>query len=240
MNPLDLSDDAPWKARFRAPNMITQMASKNPNRGLVVSNKSGIYQLFAWDVPSGDLRQITDKPAGVTFGGISPDGEFIYYHNDEDGNEIGHFVRVPFDATLDTPRETIAPDLPPHASFSISTSLDGRTMGFNAADKNGFTMYVVDLDEAGQIIDRKILYRTNYLSFGPLLSHDGDFAAIATTERSKTTDNAIIAFPLPIDAPGRSHYGAVDGTGGQQRHAHRLRAGGRGCPPAGDERRLRL
>jgi dipeptidyl aminopeptidase/acylaminoacyl peptidase len=88
MKPLDLSEDVLWKRRYRAPGVIwTQIARRNPARGLVCTNKDGIYQLYAWDVASGTLNRLTTQPAGVVGGVISPDGETIYYLRDEGGND---------------------------------------------------------------------------------------------------------------------------------------------------------
>ena len=95
---LQLDDKASWKQRFRAPVVVwTQIAPANPTRGLAVNNTSGKYQLYAWDVPSGALRQRTEKPTGMLSGTLSGDGRYVYYLDDERGNEIGHFVRIPFE-----------------------------------------------------------------------------------------------------------------------------------------------
>jgi Tol biopolymer transport system component len=81
-----------------------------------VSTQSSVCQLYAWDVPTGELRQLTDRPEGVLFGGLSPDGCYVYYLEDRQGNEIGHFVRVPFEGArhrispprwLHTPRAAV-------------------------------------------------------------------------------------------------------------------------------------
>src|SRR5262249_21048723 len=78
-----LDNSAPWKQRFRAPVIAsTQIARLAPTRGLVVSNRSGVYQLYAWDVPSGELRQLTSRPEGVSSGVISQEGRYVYYLND--------------------------------------------------------------------------------------------------------------------------------------------------------------
>src|SRR3712207_242659 len=62
---LRLDDAAPWKQRFRAPvTLWTQLAKVARNRGLLASNRTGVFQLYAWDVPSGDLTQLTDRPDG--------------------------------------------------------------------------------------------------------------------------------------------------------------------------------
>ena len=34
-------------------------------RGLTISNASGKFQLYAWDLPSNALRQLTEKPTGI-------------------------------------------------------------------------------------------------------------------------------------------------------------------------------
>lgn len=86
MKPLDLSPDATWRKRFTLPVVpMSQLAGRNKARGLVTSNKSGVFQLHAWNVETGETRQVTDAPTGVVFGGISPDGKYIYYHKDEGG-----------------------------------------------------------------------------------------------------------------------------------------------------------
>jgi hypothetical protein len=63
MKALDLSPEANWRRRFRATDIRwTFLAAQNPRRGLACTNKDGIYQLYAWDVPAGELRQVTDQP----------------------------------------------------------------------------------------------------------------------------------------------------------------------------------
>ena len=114
---LQLDDNAPWKQRFRAPVVAwTQIARANPTRGMTITNASGKNQLYAWDVLSGTLRQITNQPAGIPYGEISGDGRYIYYLDDEQGNEIGHFVRVPFESGK---TQDITPDLSPYSTLWI-------------------------------------------------------------------------------------------------------------------------
>src|SRR5579862_8156982 len=131
MKLLDLDANAVWKQRFRAPKVIgSVVAAKNPARGAAVTNQTGIYQLYAWDVPTGALRQITTLPAGTRRGKISADGRYLYYHHDAQGNEIGHYQRVPFEGG---DLEDLTPDLPAYASFFLGESHDGSTLGFTTA-----------------------------------------------------------------------------------------------------------
>lgn len=186
MKELNLSPEAPWRQRFHATDILSAVvARQNPERGLVCTNKDGIYQLYAWDIPSNELTQVTHQPAGVYLGIISSDGESIYYLKDDGGNEIGHFVKVPF-AGGDA--KDISPDLPPYSSFSIFQSRTGNVLGFMAAGKDGFKIYVQSHDG-----DLKQIYRSDTLIRGyVIISSDGKFLAFRSTERTKSLDSSLV------------------------------------------------
>src|SRR5215217_4320692 len=87
------ADEATWKQRFRVAKVTwAWLAEERRDRGVAASDRSGRTQLYAWDAPTGDLRQLTDRPEGMLFGYISPDGHHVYYLDDKGGNEIGHLV----------------------------------------------------------------------------------------------------------------------------------------------------
>ena len=190
MKPLDLSPDAPWRKRFRATDVRwAYTAERNPKRGVACTNKDGIYQLYAWDIPTGKLVQVTHQPAGVLFGMISSDGSQIYFLKDEGGNEIGHFVRVPF---AGGEAEDISPDLPPYSSFVINQNRLGNLTGFMAADgEAGFKVYVMADGTAPQLLSQ-----SESICFGPFFSCDGKIAVIDSSERTKTMDMSLVAFDL--------------------------------------------
>jgi dipeptidyl aminopeptidase/acylaminoacyl peptidase len=58
-----------------------------------MTNTGDSYQLYAWDVPTGQLTQLTNRAEGVPLGVLSPDGRYVYYLDDRQGNEIGHFEK---------------------------------------------------------------------------------------------------------------------------------------------------
>lgn len=194
MRPPNLSDTTDWEKRFRATIIrSTQRSARNPQRGLVVINRNGVDQLHGWDVQGGDLHPLTDIPLSVTLGGIDTNGEYIYYLQDTDGDETGHYVRVPF---MGGQPEDITPDLPAYQSFSISQSLDGRYISFTAIYDGAFHIYTMR-QQTHNILDApQILYKSERLSVGALLSYDADYAVIATTERSEYLEFALLAFPM--------------------------------------------
>ena len=188
---LNLSDDAPWKKRYRAPGIAnSKRAANNPERGLVCCNKDGVYQLYAWDIASNDLRQLTNEPAGVVSGYISNDGDSVYYLQDSGGDEIGHYVRIPFSAGAP---EDITPQLPAYASHFFSLSEGGNALGFTAAAKDGFQILLYNNPPVGEPI---FSYRTTSLSAGPFLSRDAEIAIIASTEKTGVAELALAAYDV--------------------------------------------
>ena len=186
MKPLDLSPEANWRKRFRAADIIWAVtAQRNPDRGLVCTNKDGIYQLYAWDVATSELMQVTRQPAGVVSGMIASDGSYIYFLKDDGGNEIGHFVRVPFSGAE---AEDLSPELPLYSSFVISQNRQGNITGFRAAGEDGFKFYLKEESGAPTLI-----HQSERICFGPSFSYDGKIAVIGSSDRSKTLDFALLA-----------------------------------------------
>src|SRR5215216_2634782 len=178
MKPLDLTPDAIWRKRFRASNILwAGVAPLNPQRGLVCTNKDGVYQLYAWQVPSGELVQATHVPTGVVGGMLSSDGNFIYFHKDEGGNEVGHFVRMPF---AGGEAQNISPDLPPYSTSWITENRMGSTVGFVAAGQDGYKVYLKQGDKAPTL-----LHHSESIIRGPSLSSDGKIAVIGSTRGAK-------------------------------------------------------
>ncbi len=187
-----LDDQAVWKQRCRAPVIAgTLIAPANPARGLAVGNKTGTFQLYAWDVPSGTLRQLTARPTGIISAELSGDGRYVYYLDDQLGNEVGHFARIPFE---DGPPEDLTPDLPPYSSFSFDSSGSGSHFGFTSADSDGFSCYSIETKATGTLGARRRLFHSRKLALGPTYSYDGAVAVLATTERAETLQYNLLAF----------------------------------------------
>jgi dipeptidyl aminopeptidase/acylaminoacyl peptidase len=194
LKPPDLSADAPWKQRFRAQNILYGTpAADNPARGILCTNATGVYQLHAWDTATNALTQVTNKPTGAMLGGLSADGSTIYYLDDQQGDELGHFVRVSVENGAISAPEDISPDLPRYSSWSVRENQRGTFIGFMAAYNNRFHFYIVEKLFNGGLDTARPIYISDSLSSGPFLSFDGDVAVINTTEKTRTTDTSLIA-----------------------------------------------
>jgi dipeptidyl aminopeptidase/acylaminoacyl peptidase len=186
-----LADDAPWKQRFKAPSVRwTTIAHLRPERGLACSNRSGSVQLHTWDVKTGELRQLTDKPEGLFEAFLSPDGRHVYYLSDEHGDETGHWVRIPYEGGEP---EDITPDLPRYSSWHFGLSRKGNVLGFVATHNDVFHVYCVDLNLDGTLGERREIYRSRALSFGPVLSSGGEVGVVMTSEGSGQLRYTLVA-----------------------------------------------
>lgn len=178
-----LGADALWKQRFRVPRTGARIAVGAPGHGLVISNESGVHQLYAWDVSTGKLTQLTRRPEGTDRGWISPDGRYVYYLADQKGNEIGHYVRVPFRGGEP---EDVTPALPPSTLRWPAMSRMGNLLGFTLADDEGFHLCCVDIGPGDAVDASRRLWQSKRYAWGPVLSADGGVAVMGSTERSGT------------------------------------------------------
>ncbi|PLS80493.1 MAG: S9 family peptidase, partial [Chloroflexi bacterium] len=188
-----LEADASWKQRFRRVTTRTQIAKANPQRGLAASNRTGVSQLYAWDVATGELRQLTDRAGGVPGGVIAPDARWIFYLDDQQGNEIGHWVRVPF---AGGPPEDITPELPPYASWGLSLNRTSSVIGVSVANDNGFQLYALPVEADDTIGEPQALFQTNKLMLGPALSYDGSVAVVAVPQGTGGLHFKLVALDL--------------------------------------------
>ena len=138
---------APWEARFRAPRTLwVRMAARNQDRGIVCTNLTGVYQVHRWQVGQPVGAALTAFPTGKTGGWISPDGEWVVWHADRAGDEVGHFVAAPWSGgdPID-----LTPDLPGYASFAATFGSDGRFVASIVAPDR-VQIAVVDMPSDGE------------------------------------------------------------------------------------------
>jgi hypothetical protein len=106
----DAEAEARWRARFHAKRLsVPDWAIDAPDINLYVSNASGVWEVYSWDRSTGEHRQVTDRPNGTMHALPSPDGQWIWWFSDTDGDEFGSWVREPFAGGV--PAERAVPDV---------------------------------------------------------------------------------------------------------------------------------
>ncbi|MET8679093.1 prolyl oligopeptidase family serine peptidase [Streptomyces sp. NPDC004647] len=173
-----------WEKRFRAPRIgLPDWAENAPDRSLFVSNATGTYELYAWDRTSGAQRQATDRPNGTTDGVLSPDGEWIWWFSDTDGDEFGVWLRQPFGGGEDEPA---APGLEPSYPAGLALGRDGTSVVGRSTDEEGSTVHVIR--PGGEPVE---IYRHRESAGVGDLSHDGTLIAVEHTEHGDAMHSAL-------------------------------------------------
>ncbi len=212
-----LDQSAPWRQRFHAPVMQgARLARENPTRGIVISNKAKhIFQVYTWNVQTNTITQLTDRPGGLFQVVLPPDGQYVYYLDDQKGDETGHFVRIPYEGGEPV---DLTPNLPPYVVSQESTlygmtiSGSSRVLAGVVAHSNAYHLYCLDVGSADPIGEPRLLYSSPKLAISPLLSYDGDVAVLAVTERTGRLQYTLMAFDAKSgellgeleDSPGAS------------------------------------
>lgn len=131
-----------WEKRFRAPRVsLPDWAEDAPDRSLFVSNATGTYELYAWDRATGEQRRATDRANGTTDGVLTPDGAWIWWFNDTDGDEFGTWLRQPFGGGEDV---EAVPGLAASYPAGLALGRDGHTAVIGCStDDDGTTIHVV-------------------------------------------------------------------------------------------------
>ncbi|MYT31918.1 prolyl oligopeptidase family serine peptidase [Streptomyces sp. SID8354] len=191
-----------WEKRFRAPRIgLPEWAEYAPDRSLFVSNATGTFELYAWDRATGTQRQATDRPHGTTDGTLTPDGEWIWWFSDTDGDEFGIWMRQPF---AGGPDEPAAPGLDASYPGGLAISRDGTAVIGRSTDEDGSTVHVVRPGEKPVEI-----YRHRESAGVGDLSHDGSLIAIEHTEHGDAMHSAI-----RVVRPDGSTVAELDDTNG--------------------------
>ncbi|GAA3151238.1 prolyl oligopeptidase family serine peptidase [Streptomyces rectiviolaceus] len=194
-----------WEKRFRAPRVsLPDWAEDAPDRSLFVSNATGTYELYAWDRATGEQRQVTDRPNGTTDGVLTPDGEWIWWFNDTDGDEFGVWMRQPFAAG--GADEPAVPGLEASYPAGLALARDGRmSVVGRSTDEEGSTIHVVRAPGA----DPVEIYRHRESAGVGDLSHDGSLIAVEHTEHGDAMHST-----LRVIRPDGSTVAELDDTEG--------------------------
>ena len=183
VSPIQLEDSAPWRQRFRCNTLgYVYVAPRNPSRGIVLAGMQGpTKRIFAWGTSSGDLRALLPEDETPSYGWLGPNGDYLYYLQDEKGSELGHIVRVPY---AGGPAEDLTPDLPPYTLRGFDISRNGARLAFDAVYDNRYWFYCISLRPDGAHSAPQLVYAAREETWACHLSGDGNLLAVKSTRRA--------------------------------------------------------
>jgi acetyl esterase/lipase len=218
----DSAREPDWKRRFRAPRvMFPSWARDDADRLLYLSNAGGKFEVHTWDRRTGEQKRLTDRPEGTGFrvpARLEPDGKRVWWFDDAKGNEMGRWVRVPFEGGAP---EQMTPDLPPAYSAWLALAKDFAVIG-RSSGTEGTTVHLRRADASLT----RIYVHEQSATVGQL-SRDERYFALSHSEHGDSRNRAIRV----LDVHGRTIGERWDGKG------KGLEAG-RWAPIAGDQRLL--
>ncbi|HEY3217814.1 MAG TPA: alpha/beta fold hydrolase [Candidatus Limnocylindria bacterium] len=207
------ANEPDWKRRFRAPRvMFPSWARDNAEHLLFLSNAGGKFEVHTWDKRTGEQRQLTDRGEGTGYrvpARLEPDGQRVWWFDDQKGNELGHWMRQSFTGGS---AEAVIPHLAPAYSageilpaFSAGLSLGNgvAVIGRSRGDE-GATVYVRREGEA----PRRIYQHKQSAGVGGL-SRDERWFALSHSEHGDSRNRAIRI----LDLDGKAVAEKWDGKG---------------------------
>ncbi|WP_035799951.1 S9 family peptidase [Kitasatospora mediocidica] len=179
-------NDVPaWEQRFRAARLsLPEWADEAPDRSLYVSNATGTFEVYAWDRAADTHRRVTDRPNGTTDAALSPDGAWVWWFDDTDGDEFGVWRRQPFGGGADEPA---VPGLAPSYEAGLALGRDGTVVVGRSTDEDGTTIHLL---RPGAEQPVEIYRHAEYGGVGDL-SHDCALLAVDHTEHGDAMHSAI-------------------------------------------------
>src|SRR4051812_37831427 len=199
-------DEPAWKRRFRAPRIIRWLWSRDDaDRVIYLTNSSGKFEVHTWDRRAGTHRQLTDRTEGTGYrvpSRLEPSGRHVWWWDDAKGNELGRWVREPFEGG---DRETIAPELAPTYSAGLAVGTGFAVVGRSSGDE-GTTVYVVRDGSSP-----KRIYSHRQSAYVGDLSRDETMFLLAHSEHGDNRNRAIRVLTLDGQAVADIWDGAGKG-----------------------------
>jgi len=184
--------------------MFPSWARDDADRLLFLSNADGKFEVHTWDRRSGEQKRLTDRTEGTGYrvpARLEPSGKRVWWFDDAKGNELGRWVRVPFQGGAPQP---MTPDLSPSYSAGLALGSDFAVIG-RSSGTEGTTVHVRRSDGALQ----KIYAHQQSASVGAL-SRDEKRFVLMHSEHGDSRNRALRVLDLKgetiaekWDGPGR-------------------------------------
>jgi dienelactone hydrolase len=168
-----------WTQWFTATEVgFPRWARDAPHRSLYGSNATGTAELYAWDRRRDRHAQVTDRPQGTRGGTLSPDGQWIWWFDDTDGDERGRWRRQPFDLSgpAGGAAQIAIPDIPP--GYPVGLCLGHGVAAVGVSEVGGVRLYLHHFDDA----HTTMLYESPRHARAADMSYDETLLAIQHSE----------------------------------------------------------
>jgi dipeptidyl aminopeptidase/acylaminoacyl peptidase len=157
--------------------------SKDEKTALVLSNKTGSYQLAAVDMRGGPLRPVSHGKERVDWARISNDSETVCFSRDFGGREEHQLFTVPLEEGEEEEQLT---QLPPTRLFNFNWSNGDDRLAVAGATKEANGLWIIDSSNGAH----EQIYRNRHWVYNPEWSRDDSTISVSvkTTEHPTATE----------------------------------------------------
>lgn len=176
---------------------LPSVAERCPHRAVTLGDLNGTVQAFAIDTRSGERRPVTDRPQGTARYAIEPDGERVWWF-DDDAHGVGRWRVQPFTGGPDT---DALPGTAIGRQAGLAMALDG-TVAAGVTDGDDLLVYL----RAPGGPSRQVARIAGHAELADV-SADGDLVAVCTEPDAPDA--------VRILRPDGGTTAVLSGTGGQ-------------------------
>ncbi len=179
---------ADWEDRFRARRIsLPDWARDAPGRALVVATtQGGVVEAHSWQVGDpDDLVTATDRPDGTSDATIDPSGQWLWWFDDDRGDERGVWRRQPFGSAPGAAAD--ATGLEPAYSSGLALGTDLAVVA-SSDDGYGVRVHVV---EPGGRPGARLVYEHSEEAYVGDLSRDDTLVVLAHSEHGDSRHPAL-------------------------------------------------
>jgi len=181
-----------WEQRFRAPRVhLPDWARLAPHRCCVVATAGGVLQVHSFDAASRRLVLATDRPEGTDTATIDPRGKWIWWFDDDGGDEYGVWRRQPFGSPARRRPETPI-RLPAAYDAGLLLGADGTAVVGRSDEAYGTQIHQIMVGPASAGTDLPVLlYASEDDAEAAALSQDANLVAVEHSERGDSRHPAL-------------------------------------------------
>jgi dipeptidyl aminopeptidase/acylaminoacyl peptidase len=184
---IDFSDLPLWEQRVRARRVgLPDWAEDAPDRCAVVATTAeGVIETHSW-TPGSQPVQLTRRSDGTIDSTIDPTGEWVWWFDDQDGDEFGVWRRQPFGAG---PGEGVvdATGLPAAYGVGLAIGRTGLAVVGSSDDEYGTRIHVAEPSQP----TARLLYEHRESAYVGGLSRDEQLVAIGHSEHGDSRHPAL-------------------------------------------------
>jgi dipeptidyl aminopeptidase/acylaminoacyl peptidase len=158
-------------------------------------DSQGKIGLYRWEVAQNNLTlllgdEVTYSPLHIR---IAPNGRYLYFLQDEKGNELGHLTRIACEGGIEL--GDVTPEMTPYSLRGLEISRAGNLLTFTAVSQaEGYQLVCVPVTAGDKVGSIHIVYQQEMEFWEAVPSYSGELVATQSTHRTGARRYCVLVF----------------------------------------------